>query len=181
MTDEIAVVFVSAFYTDVAAAKNDFQAIKDLHYEINALDEFDAVVIGRQDRGDVKIFRKHEQSIRYGRLQSGAWGLASGLAVALYPAAAIGTGLLVGSPNSSAGLFGFSAEVASALGRARLLTLGEKFDDVDAGLVVAAVPETESEVRRVLAGDAGVRSDAATLDLAHLERTVRDTRREAIA
>jgi hypothetical protein len=50
------------------------------------------------------------------------------LAVALYPAVAIGTGLLVGRPGSFAGLVGFGAEVVGALGRDRLLMLGESFD-----------------------------------------------------
>jgi uncharacterized membrane protein len=181
MTDEMTVVFVSAFYDELAAAKNDYQAVKDLHYETNARDEFDAIVIGRQDSGDVKILRKHEQSIRYGRLPSGVWGLASGLAVALYPAAAIGTGLLVGSPNASAGPTGFGAEIAGALGRDPLLTLGKKFDTAEAGLIVAASPEIESEVWRAIGGAREVRSDPATLNLAHLERVVRDARSEAIA
>jgi hypothetical protein len=181
MTEQIAVVFVSAFYDAVADAKDDFQAVKDLHYEINALDELDAVVIGRQDSGDIKVFRKHDQPARYGRLPSGGWGLACGLAVALFPAAAIGTGLLIGSPDVSAGLMGFGAEVAGALGRNRLLTLGERFDAADAGLIVAVDPEIESAVRRVLGGAEGVESDATTLNLAHLERIVRDARREANA
>jgi uncharacterized membrane protein len=181
MTDEIAVVFVTGCYDEVAGAKNDFQAVKDLHYEINALDEFDAVVIGRQDSGDVKVFKKHEQSIRYGRLPGGRWGLACGLAVALFPAAAIGTGLLVGSPDLSVGLMVFGAEVANALGRNRLVTLGSKFDAADAGLIVAVDPGLESAVRRALGSTDEVRSDATTLNLAHLERTARDGWREAVA
>lgn len=181
MTDEIAVVFVAGFYDELAGAKNDFQAVKDLHYEINALDEFDAVVIGRQDSGDVKIFKKHEQSIRYGRLPSGGWGLACGLAVALFPAAAIGTGLLLGSPDLSVALTVFGAEVAGALGRNRLVTLGSKFDAVDAGLIVAVDPGIESAVQRVLGRTDEVQSEATTLDLAHLERTARDGWRESVA
>lgn len=179
MTDEMAVVFVSGFYEELAGARNDFQAVKDLHYEINALDEFDAVVIGRQDSGDVKIFKKHEQSIRYSRLPGGGWGLSCGLAVALFPAAAIGTGLLAGSPDVSAGLMGFGAEVAGALGRNRLKMLGDRFDASNAGLIVAIAAENESAVWRVLSGAEEVQSDATTLNLAHLERTVRDARREA--
>lgn len=180
MTDEIAVVFVSGFYDEVVGAKDDFQAVKDLYYEINALDEFDAVVIGRQDSGDVKIFKKHDQPTRYGQLPSGGWGLACGLAVALFPAAAIGTGLLVDSPGS-AGLMGFGAEVAGALGRSRLETLGKKFDAAEAGLIAAVDPVVESAVRRVLGDTEEVQSDATTVNLAHLRRIVRDGWRETVA
>lgn len=181
MANEIAVVFVSGFYDEVAGAKDDFQAVKDLHYETDALDEFDAVVIGRQDSGDLKIFKKHDQPCRYGHLPSIGWGLACGLAVALFPAAAIGTGLLVGSPDVSVGLTVFGAEVAGALGRNRLATLGKKFDATDAGLIVAVDPRIESAVRRVLAATEEVHSDATTVNFAHLERTLRDGWREARA
>jgi len=99
----------------------------------------------------------------------------------LYPAAPIGTGLLVGSPNASAGPTGFGAEIAGALGRDPLLTLGKKFDTAEAGLIVAASPEIESEVWRALGGAREVRSDPTTLNLAHVERVVADARSEAIA
>ena len=181
MTDEMTVVFVSGFYNDLAGAKDDYQAVQDLYYEINALEEFDAVVIGKQDSGDVKILKKPEQPIRYSRLSSGGWGLASGLAMALYPAAAIGTGLLVGSPEAFTGLVGFGAEVVGALGRSRLLTLGERLDAAESGLIVAAAPERESAVRKVIGRTEAVESNHTTLDLTHLERTMRDARREVVA
>ena len=107
--------------------------------------------------------------------------LASGLAVALYPAAAIGTGLLVGSPDAFTGLVGFGAEVVGALGRNRLLTLGEGLDAAESGLIVAAAPERESAVRKVIGRAEAVESDHTTLDHTHLERTMRDAWREAVA
>ena len=54
-------------------------------------------MIERRDDGKVKIVKKHETPT------PGRWcgrrgvGLATGLAIALFPAAAIGTGLLVGT------------------------------------------------------------------------------------
>lgn len=181
MTDDIAVVFVSGFYDDVDHARSDSQAVKDLYYEINAPDDFDAVVIGKQDTGDVKIFKKHDQPARPGRMPNGGWGLAGGLAAALYPAVAIGTGLLVGSPEGATGLMGIGGSVAGALGRERLLKLGEGFDRSEAGLIVAAGTGIEPLVRAVLGRTVRVRRDETVVNLAHLERTVRDARREAVA
>lgn len=81
-------------YTDVDGALEDYAAIKDLHTEEGLMDAFDAAVIERKDDGKVKIAKKHETPTRAGGVMGGGLGLATGLVIALFPAAAIGTGLL---------------------------------------------------------------------------------------
>src|SRR4249919_2498841 len=84
-------------YTDVEAAKADYDAVKDLHVEAGLIDAYDAAVIERRDDGKVKIVKKHETPTRVGGVLGGGVGLATGLVIVLFPAAAIGTGLLAGT------------------------------------------------------------------------------------
>jgi len=82
-------------YGESADALEDYDLIKDLHTEANLIDAYDAAVIERDNKGKVKIVKKHETPTRAGGVLGGGVGLATGLAIALFPAAAIGGGLLL--------------------------------------------------------------------------------------
>ena len=84
----------AGIYGDVDDAVADYDAVKDLHTEAHLIDAYDAAVIERKDNGRVKIVKKHETPTRAGGVLGGGIGLASGLVIALFPAAAIGGGLL---------------------------------------------------------------------------------------
>ena len=81
-------------YEDTEDALADYDAVKELHTEAGLIDAYDAAVIERRDDGKVKILKKHETPTRVGGVLGGGMGLATGLVVALFPAAAIGGGLL---------------------------------------------------------------------------------------
>ena len=66
------------------------------------IDAYDAAVIERKESGKVKIVRKHETPTRVGGVLGGGVGLATGLAIALFPAAAIGGGLLAATTGGGA-------------------------------------------------------------------------------
>ena len=70
----------------------DYEAIKDLHTELGLIDAYDAAVVERRDDGKVKIVKKHETPTRVGGVLGGGVGLATGLVIAIFPAAAIGAG-----------------------------------------------------------------------------------------
>jgi uncharacterized membrane protein len=82
--------------TDVgdATATSGRPCSEDLHTEADLIDAYDAAVIERREDGKVKIVKKHETPTRVGGVLGGGMGLATGLVVALFPAAAIGGGLL---------------------------------------------------------------------------------------
>lgn len=61
---------------------------RDLYYGTDLIDTFDAAVIAKKDNGKVKIYKKHEQPTRHGGWTGAGWGLATGLGIALFPAAA---------------------------------------------------------------------------------------------
>ena len=89
-------------YDDVADALADYDLVKALHTEADLIDAYDAAVVERRDDGKVKIVKKHETPTRVGGVLGGGIGLATGLVVALFPAAAIGGGLLAGTTAGGA-------------------------------------------------------------------------------
>ena len=68
-------------------------------------------------------------------------GLATGLVVALFPFAAVGAGLLVGTTAGGAILGSLSRHAAAGMSRHDLKELGEHLDAGQAGLVVVAVSD----------------------------------------
>src|SRR5262249_45786042 len=89
-------------YGSVADAEVDYQLIKDLHTEADLIDAYDAAVIERREGGKTKIVKKHETPTRVGGVLGGGVGLATGLVVALFPFAAIGGGLVLGTTAGGA-------------------------------------------------------------------------------
>lgn len=54
----------AATYDSLDAAEADYEAIKSLYYDEHMVDTFDAAVIAKNDKGKVKIVKKHEQPLR---------------------------------------------------------------------------------------------------------------------
>jgi uncharacterized membrane protein len=137
-------------YSDVATAEADYQAVKDLYYGTDLIDTFDAAVIGKKPNGKVKIYKKHEQPTRHGGWTGAGWGLATGVAIALFPAAAIGTGLLAGTTAVGAGVGAIAGHVSGGMSRSDLKELGDELDVGQAALIVAAASDMESKVAAAL-------------------------------
>ncbi len=143
------VVFVGV-YGNVDDAEADYQAVKDLHVEAGLLDAYDAAVIARRDDGKVKITKKHETPTRVGGVLGGGVGLATGLVVALFPFAAIGGGLLVGTAAGGALLGALAGHAAAGMSRHDLKELGEQLDAGQAGLIVVGVEDVGARVEQAM-------------------------------
>jgi uncharacterized membrane protein len=137
-------------YDDVDDALADYDAVKDLHREADLIDAYDAAVVERRADGKVKIVKKHETPTRVGGVLGGGVGLATGLVVALFPAAAIGGGLLAATTGGGALLGAIAGHAAAGMSRKDLKELGEQLDDGQAGLVVVAVSDLEAKVERAM-------------------------------
>lgn len=133
-------------YSDVEEAKADYQAIHDLHVTAGLIDAYDAAVVERRESGKVKIVKKHETPTRMGAVGGGTMGLATGLVVALFPAAALGGGLLLGTTGAGAALGALAGHAAAGMSRKDLKELGESLDAGQAGLVVVGVSDMASKV-----------------------------------
>ncbi len=80
----------------------------------------------------------------------GGVGLATGLAIVLFPAAALGGGLLLGTTGAGALLGSLAGHAAAGMSRGDLKDLGESLDEGEAGLIVIAVSDMEAKVRSAM-------------------------------
>ena len=163
-------------YNHLDDALVDYEAIKDLHTEADLIDAYDAAVVERRDDGKVKIVKKHETPTRAGGVLGGGVGLATGLVIALFPAAAIGGGLLAATGGGGALLGAIAGHAAAGMSRKDLKEIGEQLDEGQAGLVVVAVSDMEAKVERAMEKAAKVekkklKSDAHQLELDAKEAT----------
>src|SRR5215472_13705390 len=134
-------------YDNVDDAEADYELVKELHTKAHLIDAYDAAVIERRKDGKVKIVKKHETPTRAGGVLGGGVGLATGLVIALFPAAAIGGGLLLATTGGGALLGSLAGHAAAGMSRSDLKDLGESLDEGQAGLVVIAVSDMEAKVR----------------------------------
>ena len=95
--------------------------------------------------------KKHETPTRVGGVGGGTLGLATGLVIALFPAAAIGGGLLAATTGAGAGLGALAGHAAAGMSRSDLKELGEQLDAGQAGLVVVGASDVEAKVEAAMA------------------------------
>ena len=119
---------LGASYDTEDDAVADYEAVKEVYRESGLIDTYDAAVISKHDDGKVKIVKKHEQPTRHGAWGGLGIGLVGGALVALFPAAALGGGLLAGGA-AGAGLGALGGHVARGMSRSDLKDLGELLDD----------------------------------------------------
>lgn len=137
-------------YSDVEDAKSDYQAVHDLHVKEGLIDAYDAAVVERKENGKVKIVKKHETPTRVGGVGGATVGLATGLVIALFPAAAIGGGLLAATGAGGAALGAWAGHAAAGMSRKDLKDLGEHLDAGQAGLVVVGVSDMGAKVEAAM-------------------------------
>lgn len=137
-------------YASADDAEADYQAVKDLHQELDLMDAYDAAVVARREDGKVRITKKHETPTRVGGALGAGVGLATGLVVALFPFAAIGGGLLVGTTAGGAALGAVAGHASAGMSRHDLKELGEQLDAGEAGLVVVGVADVGARIEDAL-------------------------------
>ena len=137
-------------YASKDDAVDDYEAIKDLHTELGLIDAYDAAVVERRADGKVKIVKKHETPTRVGGVLGGGVGLATGLVIAIFPAAAIGGGLLVGTTAGGAVLGSVAGHAAAGMSRGDLKDLGEDLDAGQAGLVVVGASDMGAKIEAAM-------------------------------
>jgi uncharacterized membrane protein len=157
-------------YDRVEDAEADYQLVHDLHTEAGLIDAYDAAVIDRREDGKVKIAKKHETPTRVGGVLGGGVGLATGLVVALFPFAAIGGGLLLGTTAGGAILGAVAGHAAAGMSRDDLKALGEHLDDGTAGLVVVAVSDMGAKVEAAMKRASKLEQKELKADTAEIEK-----------
>jgi uncharacterized membrane protein len=161
-------------YDDVDDALADYDALKELHTEADLIDAYDAAVIERRADGKVKIAKKHETPTRAGGVLGGGFGLATGLVVVLFPAAAIGGGLLAATTGGGALVGALAGHAAAGMSRKDLKELGEQLDEGQAGLVVVAVSDMEAKVEQAMKRAKKVEAKQMKADAKEIEADAKD-------
>src|SRR3954452_3589360 len=157
-------------YADVEDATSDYDAVKALHVEADLIDAYDAAVVELREDGKVKIVKKHETPTRVGGVLGGGVGLATGLVIALFPAAAIGGGLLVATGGGGAVLGAVAGHAAAGMSRKDLKEAGEVLDKGSAGLVVVGVSDMQSKIEKAMAKAESIEAKQLKADTAEIER-----------
>lgn len=166
-------VVFTGIYSDVESAEADYQTIKDLHTEHGLLDAYDAAVIARNDKGKVKITKKHETPTRAGGVMGGGVGLATGLVVALFPFAGIGAAALTGLTGGAV-IGAVAGHAAAGMSRSDLKDLGEELDAGTAAVIVVGVQDSASRIEEALKKAQNVQRKEMKVDTAELEADAGD-------
>jgi uncharacterized membrane protein len=140
---------LAAAYDSQDAAVADYNAVRELYKESGLIDTYDAAVLTRGVDGKVTIVEKHEQPTRQGAWGGLGIGLVGGAVVALFPAVALGAGLLWGGATG-AGIGALAGHVAAGMSRSDLKELGELLDKGESGLVVVAATDLERRVEAAM-------------------------------
>jgi uncharacterized membrane protein len=162
-------------YADTDDAKADYDAVKALHVEAGLVDAYDAAIVERRDDGKVKIVKKHETPTRVGGVLGGGVGLATGLVLALFPAAAIGGGLLAGTTAGGALLGAVAGHAAAGMSRKDLKEAGEALDKGTAGLVVVGVSDMESKIEHAMKKAEKIETKQLKADAAEIEKDAKES------
>jgi uncharacterized membrane protein len=166
-------------YSNVQGALDDYDAVHKLHTEAGLIDAYDAAVIERKKNGKVKIVKKHETPTRVGGVLGGGAGLATGLVIALFPAAAIGGGLLLGTTAGGALLGSLAGHAAGGMSRSDLKDIGEALDRGEGGLVVVAVSDMEAKIQAAMKHAEKVEAKQLKADQAQLEVDAKEAEAES--
>jgi uncharacterized membrane protein len=162
-------------YDDVADAEADYDAVKLLHTEADLIDAYDAAIVERKEGGKVKIVKKHETPTRVGGVLGGGVGLATGLVIALFPAAAIGGGLILGTTAGGALLGSLAGHAAAGMSRKDLKEAGEALDEGTAGLVVVGVSDMQAKIEAALKHAKKVEAKELKADQEAIEAEAKDS------
>lgn len=148
MADQ-AYVAIAAQYASEAEAVADFERIHEHYKNADKHTSFDAAVIKRDMEGKLSIPKRDDGGKHHGARKGLGIGLAGGLAVALFPAVALGGALLVAG-GSGAGIGAIAGHIARKTPSKDLEAISETLDAGSAGIVLVVEPADSDEVQKLL-------------------------------
>ena len=124
-------------YPSEAAARADYDVVKDLH-AVGAVGTYDASVVTKDDAGKVHV-NKDEMATRHGAWGGAAVGALIGI---LFPPAIIATAAV------GAAVGGVSGHLWRGMSRADVRELGEIIDDGQAALLIVGESKVQEAVEK---------------------------------
>ena len=175
MSNMVSVSVYVATYADEDSAKADYEAVKALHSELGLMDTFDAAIIQKDEKGKVKIIKKHELPTIQEGLAGAGIGLATGLLAALFPAVAL-TGALVGGTTAVGAALGATVgHVTAGMSRSDLKELGEALDEGQYGLLVIAATDVGDRINDAISSYQKMVSKEMKTDKKQLEKEIQES------
>ncbi len=182
MSDNDVLYVLAAAYGNVDDAVSDYEAVKALYAAVKTSHDFDAAVIAKDAGGDVAIVKKHEQPTRHGAAVGLGWGLAAGVAVALFPPIGILGAVAVGAGGGAA-IGAVAGHAAGGMNRSDLKELGETLDAGTAGLIVVYETNLADQIaanvkaaNRIVSKATDMAADQLAADLKKAGQSVGDAR-----
>jgi uncharacterized membrane protein len=138
MADEPVFLYL-ATYDSEAAAREDYEVLKELH-AAGVVGTYDAALVTKDQEGRIHI-HKHEKPT-----QHGAWtGIGVGAVIGvLFPPSIIGTAVVGGAAG------GLIAHIWRGMSRGDVKELGEALDDGEAALIIFGRSKLEEALEREL-------------------------------
>ena len=128
-----------ATYPDEAAAREDYQVVKDAH-AAGLVGSYDAAVVTKDASGKVHE-NKDETATRHGAW----WGVAAGAAIGvIFPPAVLGAAAVGGVAG------GLTGHLSKGMSRAQAKQLGDFIDPGQAGLVVVGESKVEDAIQNAV-------------------------------
>ncbi len=128
-----------ATYPDEAAARDDYQVVKDAH-AAGLVGSYDAAVVTKDANGKVHE-NKDETATRHGAW----WGVAAGAAVGvIFPPA------VLASAAGGGVVGGVSGHLAKGMSRSEAKELGDFIDPGQAGLVIVGESKVEDAIKKAV-------------------------------
>ena len=128
-----------ATYPDEAAAREDYQVVKDAH-AAGLVGSYDAAVVTKDASGKVHE-NKDETATRHGAW----WGVAAGAAIGvIFPPAVLGAAAVGGVAG------GFTGHLSKGMSRSQAKQLGDFIDPGQAGLVVVGESKVEDAIQNAV-------------------------------
>lgn len=171
-------IVLTSTYSNVADAIHDFDAVRSLYTDLKIVDTYDAAVLEKQPDGKVKIVKRHEQPTNDGLRVGAGFGLATGLAIALFPGAAVGAGLILATTGAGAVIGALAGHVNGGMSRHDLKELGETLDAGTASLLVIAAADVETKVQSALKKAAKTIRKEVKANLKELEKELKQAAKE---
>jgi uncharacterized membrane protein len=181
--DQDTLYVIAAAYDELDAAVEDYETIKDLYREVRTSHDFDASVIAKDEDGKVRIIKKHEQPTRHGAAVGLGWGLAVGVASALFPPIGIG---IAATAGAGAAIGGVAGHASGGVSRGDLKDLGEALDTGRAGLIVVYEANLADQIaanikaaNRIISRATDMGSDKLAADLERAQADLERNRQAA--
>ena len=128
-----------ATYPDEAAARDDYQVVKNAH-AAGLVGSYDAAVVTKDANGKVHE-NKDETATRHGAW----WGIAAGAAVGIiFPPAVLASAAVGGVVG------GVSGHLAKGMSRSEAKELGDFIDPGQAGLVIVGESKVEDAIKKAV-------------------------------